>query len=131
MTSADAQQAHKMMGGDVNLEKGRDVAVVHLSGSSTMAPVNASLIHELPGTWRFDVPNNLTREKLYQNLVSNLTHFYNNQSQWPADVTTATRALTNSVVASLYDINLQNMPNQAMPQATGAHTNTVHTAGER
>jgi hypothetical protein len=126
MTSSDAKEAHKNFGGDVNLEKGRNVAVVHLAPGSGMPGVTASMILEHPSSWRFDVPNSLTREKLYSNLVANLTALYGNQANWPSDPTLATRALTNSVVASLYDINVQN--------AGQAHLNmgqTNRTAGER
>ncbi|HVX85267.1 MAG TPA: hypothetical protein VH253_10820 [Phycisphaerae bacterium] len=119
MTSADAQKAHKTFGGDVNLNKGRNVAVVHLAGYKNCPAVTASLIHELPDSWRFDVPNTLTREKLYQNLLANLTSFYGMQAQWPSDPTDATRALTNTVVASLYDINMQNAINNN-PEARNA-----------
>lgn len=123
LTPADARQAHKTFGGDVNLEKGRDVAIAHISQSHGMPGVTASLIHEMPNTWRFDVPNTLTRQKLYSNLVANLTHLYNNQAQWPADAAEGYRAATQAVVASLYDINLDQARNN-MPQANRMNNNT-------
>jgi hypothetical protein len=130
MTAQDAKDAHKNFGGDVNLEKGRNVAIAHVVGSHGMPGITASLIHELPGSWRFDVPNTLTREKLYSNLVANLTHLYNNQAQWPADSAEAYRAATHAVVASLYDINLDQTLNN-MPQAAGQSSTPMHTANEK
>jgi hypothetical protein len=129
MTAQDMQQAHKTFGGDVNLEKGRNVAIARIVGSHGMPGINASLIHELPNSWRFDVPNTLTRQKLYSNLVANLTHLYNNQAQWPADSAEASRAATHAVVAALYDVNLDQAM-QNTPQADGQSMNHS-TANEK
>jgi len=107
VTPADASQANnKAFGGDVNLEKGRKVAIAHLMPSHGMRGFTASLVHENLTGWKFDVPNTMTAEKLHNNLVSNLGYLSQHKDQWPADVNDAYRQFSHAVVASLYDINI-------------------------
>jgi len=103
MTQADADEAHKkMFGGNVNLEKGRNIAVAQFQTNQYFSGLNASLIHEAGG-WKFDVPNTLTAQRLYDNLVNNLGTLDRSRDQWPADVNEAYRRFTQAVVASMYD----------------------------
>jgi len=113
MTSSDAAEAKKHFGGDVNLEKGRNVAIAHLMASHGMPALNVSLIHENASGWHFDVPNNIDAQALYNTLVSNLTHLNNQADKWPSDISDAKRAVTHAVVASLYNIDLSKMPKNA------------------
>jgi len=107
VTQSDVDQAkNKAFGGDVNLEKGRKVALAHIMASHGMKGFTASLIHENLTGWKFDVPNNITAEKLHSNLVNNLTYLRQHKDQWPADVNDAYREFSHAVVASLYDINI-------------------------
>jgi len=106
ITQQDVNQAtNNAFGGDVNLDKGRNVAIAHLTKTQNFEPLTASMIHEAGG-WKFDVPNNLSAEELYNNLVKNLSYFEQHKDQWPADSTTACRELTHVVVASLYNVPL-------------------------
>jgi hypothetical protein len=116
VTAADANEAKKSFGGDVNLEKGRDVAVVHIMASHGMPSLTSSMIHEVAGGWHFDIPNNIDAQMLYNTLVSNLTHLNNNIDKLPADVSDAHRAVTHAVVASLYNIDLSKMPKDLTAQ---------------
>jgi len=103
MTQADADQAHKkMFGGDVNLEKGRNIAVAQFQTNQFFSGLNASLIHEAGG-WKFDVPNTLTAQRLYDNLVNNLGTLDRARDQWPSDENEAYRRFTQAVVAAMYD----------------------------
>ena len=103
MTQADADAARKkMFGGDVNLEKGRNIAVAQFQTNQFFSGLNASLIHEAGG-WKFDVPNTLTAQKLYDNLVNNLSTLDRSRDQWPDDVNEGYRRFTQAVVAALYD----------------------------
>ena len=103
MTQADADEAHKkMFGGNVNLEKGRNIAVAQFQTNQYFSGLNASLIHEAGG-WKFDVPNTLTAQRLYDNLVNNLGTLDRSRDQWPADVNEAYRRFTQAVVAAMYD----------------------------
>jgi hypothetical protein len=106
VTQSDIDQAqNRLMGGNVNLEKGRNVAIAHLMGSTRLNGANASLVHEAGG-WKFDVPNTLTAQRLYNNLVSNLAYLDQRKNEWPADVNEGYRDFARAVTASLYDIPL-------------------------
>ncbi len=61
VTPNDAQTAQKKyFGGDVNLEKGRNVAIAHIAASHGLPGLNISMIHEAGG-WKFDAsPMDLT-----------------------------------------------------------------------
>jgi hypothetical protein len=128
LSAADAQQAqNKAFGGDVNLEKGRDVAIAHIVGSHGMPGVTASLIHEVASGWKFDIPNDIDAHRLYNNLLSNLGTI--NTSTLPADVNEANREVAHAVVASLYNIDLSNGSNAAnlngaRPMNVPANSNT-------
>jgi len=114
VTAGDANIAkNKMYGGDVNLEKGRDVAIAHLDASHGMPGVTASMIHEVASGWHFDIPNNIDAGMLYNNLVTNLNHCNNMKDKWPADVNDGYRAVTHAVIAALYNVNLDNLPKNA------------------
>jgi hypothetical protein len=103
VTQSDADLTKKkMFGGDVNLEKGRNVAIAHIISSHNMTGLNASLIHEAGG-WKFDIPNNLTAQLLYDNLVNNLNYLDLHKDQWPSDVNETYREFTHAVTAALYD----------------------------
>jgi hypothetical protein len=110
MTGSDAAEAKKNFGGDVNLEKGRDVAIAHLMASHGMPGLTASMIHEVASGWHFDIPNNIDAQQLYNTLVSNLTHLNNQADKLPADIGEAKLAVTHAVIASLYNIDLSKMP---------------------
>jgi hypothetical protein len=107
VTASDAQIARdKAFGGKVNLEKGRDVAIAHLKTSHGMPGLTASLIHETASGWKFDVPNNLTAQKLYDNLVANLSMISSHKESLPGDINDGYREVTHAVVAALYDVDL-------------------------
>jgi len=117
LSADDASQAkNKNFGGDVNLEKGRNVAIVHIMGKNGYAGLNASMIHEAGG-WKFDVPNDVTADTLYSNLVKNLSYFDQKKDSWPTDANESYRLLTHLVVASLYQVPVTAV-NSPMPAAT-------------
>jgi len=106
LTPQEAQDTKgRLLGGDVNLEKGRNVAIVHFIGTPGFAGVNASMIHEAGG-WKFDVPNDVNAQALYDNLCKNLSYFDQRKDKWPGDVNEAYRQMTHLVVASLYGVPL-------------------------
>jgi len=90
--------------GDRNLEKGRNVAIVTFPSSHGAPELTASLIHELPDQWRFDIPDNIDSNKFYQNLLAHMTEFGDMKDQWPTDVNEASRMATHHVLEALYDI---------------------------
>jgi hypothetical protein len=120
VTPSDAQTAlNKTFGGDVKLEKGREVAIAHFAGNNGNGTtgLTASLIHEHLTGWRFDIPNTIDADRLYNNLVNNLSYLNNNRNAWPADVNQAQVTVTHAVIAALYDVDLsQNHSPTAMNQ---------------
>jgi len=104
VTPTDAKEAqNRAFGGEVNLEKGRNVAIAHFMGVQGYGGLNVSLIHEAGG-WKIDIPNDISAQNLYDNLCKNLSYIDQQKDKWPADSATAYRQLTLAVVAALYDI---------------------------
>lgn len=94
--------------GDRNLEKGRNVAIVTFPESHGTPELTASLIHELPDQWRFDIPDTIDSNKFYQNLLAHMTEFGEMKDQWPQDVNEASRMITHHVLEALYDMPAKN-----------------------
>jgi len=118
LSQADADQTkHKVFGGDVNLEKGRNVAIAHIYTNADFHGLNASLIHEAGG-WKFDVPNTLTADGLYDNVVKNLTTLAQDKDKWPADVNDGYRLFTRVITSSMYDVTLKREPGVASAMPT-------------
>jgi len=131
VTPSDAEIARdKAFGGKVNLEKGRNVAIAHIKESHGMPGLTASLIHETASGWKFDVPNTLTAQKLYDNLVANLTVIDNNKSNLPGDINDGYRQVSHAVIAALYDIDLSK-GNMAMDNGAVRPSNTTGTVNNR
>jgi len=94
--------------GDRNLEKGRNVAIVTFPASHGAPELTASLIHELPDQWRFDIPDNIDANKFYQNLLAHMTEFGEMKDQWPTDANEASRMISHHVLEALYDMPAKN-----------------------
>ncbi len=107
VTQADADEAkNKAFGGNVNLEKGRNIAIAHIVGSHNMPGINASMIKESAKGWQFDVPNNITAPRLYENVVANLNYIEQNKANLPGDVNDGYRMVAHAMALALYDVNL-------------------------
>jgi len=126
VSPTDAQIARdKTFGGKVNLEKGRNVAIAHLKESHGMPGLTASMIHETASGWKFDIPNNLTAQQLYDNLVNNLSRVSANKANLPADINDGYREVSHAVVAALYGVDLSRgtaMDNGAVRPANNTGT---------
>jgi hypothetical protein len=109
-TAQQAHDAHKLFGGNVNLEKGRDVALARFPASHGLSALDASLIHEKPDIWRFDIPDTVDGRKLYDNLVHHID-MMGDPKTWPDDVNEGYRMLAHHVLMAIYDVN-------DMPKAT-------------
>jgi len=132
VTQSDADIAKtKTFGGDVNLEKGRNVAIAHVMGGHGMKGFTTSLIHENLVGWKFDIPNTLTADQLYNTLVANLSYLDQHPDTWPGDVQQANRDFTRAVAASLYNINLSNVMNTANALDNGSPRPVDNTANNR
>lgn len=110
LTPEDAKKTEdKLFGGNVNLEKGRNVGLVQIPASHGKAALTVSLIQESP-TWRIDIPNNISGQQLHRNLVNALTEFEKDQEKWPTDSIEATRMAVHCVASALYKADMTNAP---------------------
>lgn len=99
----DIQQAkNQYFGGDVNLDKGRNVAVAKLPTALGLPEVHCSLIKEHTAGWRFDVPNDITGQKLHDNLQKHLQMVVDHKDQWPANVDEAYGMVGHHVIEAVY-----------------------------
>jgi hypothetical protein len=109
VTTEDAKRAARDTSGDTkldrNLEKGRNVAVVNVTESHGLPELKVPLIHELPDLWKIDVPDSVTGQKLYDNLLNHLTMADEQKDQWPADVNEAYRTVAHHVLMAVLDVS--------------------------
>jgi len=101
---AEQAAAHKTFGGDVNLDKGRNVALVKIPSSHNMSGVTLSLIHELPDQWRVDVPNTIDGQQIHDNLLKRLTYISDHLDKLPDDINDGYRMLTHSVASAVLNV---------------------------
>jgi len=109
VTADDAKNAARDRSGntklDQNLEKGRNVAMVTVAESHGLPELKVPLIHELPDLWKVDVPDSVTGQKLYDNLLKHLTMANEQKDKWPADENDAYRAITHHVLMAVLDVD--------------------------
>lgn len=101
-TAEQAEETAKAAGGDTNLNKGRNVAVARYPAGHGLPAVDASLIHELPDVWRFDLPDNVDGQKLTANLIAHLNQV--GAKGWPDDINEAYRIVAHRVLLAIYDV---------------------------
>jgi len=90
---------------DRNLEKGRNIAYVTVAASHDLPELKVPLIHELPDVWKIDVPDNITGQKLYDNVLKHLTMANEMKDKWPADENDAYRAISHHVLMAVLDVD--------------------------
>jgi len=115
--------SNKTGGGDTNRDPGRNIATAIIPAaamaSAKIQPGQAPavtgkmeahqkelaipFIHELPDTWKIDVPDNIDGQKLYDNLVKHLTMVDEDRANWPADKNEAYRTVTRHMLEALFD----------------------------
>jgi len=100
-----ADPSHPITGGDRNLEKGRNVAYVTVAASHGLPELKVPLIHELPDVWKIDVPDTVTGQKLYDNVLKHLTMVNEQKDQWPSDVNDAYRAVSHHLLLAILDVD--------------------------
>jgi len=89
---------------DRNLEKGRNVAYVTVAESHGMPELKVPLIHELPDMWKIDVPDSVTGQMLYDNVLKHLTTANEMKDKWPADENDAYRAVSHHVLMAIMNV---------------------------
>jgi hypothetical protein len=107
--------SNKYFGGDTKREPGRNIATVTIFAMNTPAgtppavnqgitgDLSIPLIHQLPDSWKVDVPDTLDSQKLYDNVLKQLTMVDENRANWPADVNDAYREVTRHIMMAVTD----------------------------
>ncbi|HZK79611.1 MAG TPA: hypothetical protein VFC46_01055 [Humisphaera sp.] len=106
-TAQEVRDAGKLFGGETNMNKGRNVAVAEFPAGHGMPAIRASLIHELPDKWRFDIPDNVDGKMLKNNLLKQLD-LLGDGSKWPADMTEGYRMVAHHMLMAIYNIDMPN-----------------------
>ena len=88
---------------DSNREKGRNMATVMIPASHGLPAINVPMIHELPDSWRIDVPDTLDAAKFQANLQKQLTKSQQMKAQWPADANEAYLAVAHHVLLAMFE----------------------------
>jgi len=118
--AAPDANSDKTFGGRTNREPGRNVASFIITpsakASASIQPGQAPavsmqaqketavpMIHQLPDSWKIDIPDNIDGQKLHDNLVKHLTMVDEDRANWPADKYDAYREVTRHVVMALME----------------------------
>jgi len=96
----------KYFGGDVKLEKGREVAVAQVPAVLGLPAVRCSLIKEHLTGWTFDIPNDITGQQIHDNLLKHMTMIADHPEQWPANVDEAYGLVGHHALMALYNLDL-------------------------
>jgi hypothetical protein len=88
-------------------DPGRNVATIQIPASHGAPALTVPMIHEAPDSWRIDVPNTLTGEKLRANVLAHLTAVNNMKDQWPADVNAAHAMVAHHMLMAVMDKPVQ------------------------
>jgi len=86
------------------LKNGRNVAIVHVGPGHNMPPVTVSMIRERIDSWRIDLPDDMTAQRLSDNLKTALTDIGEKSAAWPADVNDAYRMVGHRLLLAIYDV---------------------------
>jgi hypothetical protein len=100
------QAKNKTFGGDVNLDKGRDVAIAQVPEAFGLPEVRCSLIKEHVSGWRFDISNSMNGQMLHDSLVKHLQMVTDHPEQWPSDIDQAYGLVGHHVLMALYNVEM-------------------------
>lgn len=90
---------------DVNLDPGRNVALVGVPQAHGQPELSVLMIHELPDNWRIDLPDTVSGRELHDNLLKHLTYLGENVGKWPASEAEAYRQFTHHVLAAMMGLD--------------------------
>ena len=95
----------KLLGGREKLDKGRNVAVVRFEMSHGLPAVTASMVHEMPAQWRFDIPGERNGQQIYNDLLNQLNFVATHSHEWPNDEKEAYQMVAHRVLAAAYGVD--------------------------
>jgi hypothetical protein len=100
--AANPSDKNKTFGGKEKIEKGRDVASVSLPAMGDAPGLTVPLIHELPASWKINVPDSMDASRLRANLSKHLD-IVADSSKWPSDEKQAMALVTRHVLMAVLD----------------------------
>jgi hypothetical protein len=102
---------------DANKERGRNMATVVIPASHGLPQITVPLIHELPDSWRIDIPDNLDAATLRANIEKHLKMAHDEKASWPADANEAYLAVAHHVLLGIFEgsPNVQQGSDRAQP----------------
>jgi hypothetical protein len=76
---------------------------VHIPTARGVPAVSLSLVNEgtLVPSWRIDIPDDIDGRRLHDNLLTHVTAFDEDKSNWPGDVKAAYELVADHVLAAL------------------------------
>jgi hypothetical protein len=107
--------SNKTFGGDTNRESGRNIAAMIIPASHGEAEVDVPLIHELPDSWKIDLPDSVDGAKLHDNLLKQITSLDDAKDKWPSDVNDAYRDVTHHVMEAMFESTATNASGTTPP----------------
>jgi len=110
----------KTFGGRTNREPGRNIASFIIKPEAKVSAsakpdtgINVNMeankdmpvpmIHQLPDSWKIDIPDNIDGQKLHDNLLKHLTMVDDNRANWPADKNEAYREVARHILMAVME----------------------------
>ena len=110
----------KTFGGRTKREAGRNIATFTIKGFAqaqakvepgqpmtakmeTQKDLAVPMIHELPDTWKIDLPDSVGGQQLHDNLLKHLTMVDEDRANWPADKNEAYRTVARHVMMAIME----------------------------
>jgi hypothetical protein len=97
------------LGDNTDLKPGESVATVDVASMHNLPYVRVPLVHQLPDSWRIDVPNTLTAQQLHDNILKQLTAVDEAKDRWPADVNDAYRLVAHRITMAVMNVDEPSM----------------------
>lgn len=97
-----ARQAAGADDPDANRDEGRNVAGVMIAESHGLPQLTVNMIHEMPDSWKIDIPDAVTGQQLYTNLSKALDDLANNKDKWPQEQADAQRYITHNLMMAIH-----------------------------
>lgn len=90
-------------------DPGRNIATVQIKESHGLPALNVEMIHEFPGRWKIDVPDDVSGEQLYANVSKALDKLAADESKWPQGKNEAYRYVTHNLLLAIHGKNAAGM----------------------
>jgi hypothetical protein len=88
-------------------DPGRNIATVKVSQSHGLPELTVNMIHEFPGVWKIDLPDQVTGQQLHDNLSKALDEIAQKEGQWPQNPDDAKRFITHRLLLAIHGQSAQ------------------------